>query len=210
MKSGPFKPDRVGDGTGDVIAPATNTANFIPQWDGSNSKTLKDGKVAPSGTIVGTSDTQTLAAKAFSDRITSYNGLPFKGNGIPWIVSLTKYSERSTSIPETALLDGDGEHLPFGIYRITWHAIAHAEGSGGTGLVEIAWATALDFPVSDVSFDLTDTVGGHNTSSIVLFKSSTDDILYSVTMNGAAGDPTFDFAIFVELIGLLDGSLNPL
>ena len=30
-------------GTGDVIAPATNTANNVPQWDGANSKTLKDG-----------------------------------------------------------------------------------------------------------------------------------------------------------------------
>jgi len=32
-----------GAGSGDVIGPATNTANYIPQWDGANSKTLKDG-----------------------------------------------------------------------------------------------------------------------------------------------------------------------
>lgn len=32
-----------GSGTGDVIGPATNTADYIPQWNGSNSKTLKDG-----------------------------------------------------------------------------------------------------------------------------------------------------------------------
>ncbi len=30
-------------GTGDVIAPATNTDNYVPQWSGANSKTLKDG-----------------------------------------------------------------------------------------------------------------------------------------------------------------------
>jgi hypothetical protein len=30
-------------GGGDVIAPATNTDNYIPQWDGANSKKLKDG-----------------------------------------------------------------------------------------------------------------------------------------------------------------------
>jgi hypothetical protein len=30
-------------GTGDVIGPATNTDNYIPQWNGANSKTLKDG-----------------------------------------------------------------------------------------------------------------------------------------------------------------------
>jgi hypothetical protein len=30
-------------GSGDVVGPATNTANYVPQWDGANSKTLKDG-----------------------------------------------------------------------------------------------------------------------------------------------------------------------
>jgi hypothetical protein len=30
-------------GTGDVVGPATNTANYVPQWNGANSKTLKDG-----------------------------------------------------------------------------------------------------------------------------------------------------------------------
>lgn len=28
---------------GDVLGPATNTANYIPQWDGANSKKIKDG-----------------------------------------------------------------------------------------------------------------------------------------------------------------------
>ena len=32
-----------GSGTGDVIGPATNTDGYIPQWNGANSKTLKDG-----------------------------------------------------------------------------------------------------------------------------------------------------------------------
>lgn len=32
-----------GEGSGDVIAPATNTDSYIPQWDGANSKTLKNG-----------------------------------------------------------------------------------------------------------------------------------------------------------------------
>lgn len=32
-----------GSGSGDVIAPATNTDSYIPQWDGADSKTLKNG-----------------------------------------------------------------------------------------------------------------------------------------------------------------------
>lgn len=32
-------------GAGDTISPATNTANSVPQWNGANSKTLKDGLV---------------------------------------------------------------------------------------------------------------------------------------------------------------------
>lgn len=39
-------------GTGDVIGPATNTDNKIPQWDGANSNTLKDGLAI--GTTTGT------------------------------------------------------------------------------------------------------------------------------------------------------------
>lgn len=32
-----------GEGTGDVVGPATNTDSYIPQWDGANSKILKNG-----------------------------------------------------------------------------------------------------------------------------------------------------------------------
>ena len=32
-----------GGGSGDVVGPATNTDSYIPQWNGANSKTLKDG-----------------------------------------------------------------------------------------------------------------------------------------------------------------------
>ena len=32
-----------GSGSGDVVGPATNTDNFIPQWNGDDSKTLKNG-----------------------------------------------------------------------------------------------------------------------------------------------------------------------
>lgn len=34
---------QAGSGAGDVLGPATNTDNFIPQWNGADSKTLKNG-----------------------------------------------------------------------------------------------------------------------------------------------------------------------
>ena len=42
-----------GGGSGDVIAPATNTDSYIPQWNGDNSKTLKNGLAVPAGGLAG-------------------------------------------------------------------------------------------------------------------------------------------------------------
>ena len=55
---------------GAVIGPASATNNHIPQFDGTSGKLLKDGKAAPTGDIVGTSDTQTLTNKTITDSVT--------------------------------------------------------------------------------------------------------------------------------------------
>lgn len=47
-------------GAGDVIGPATNTADYLPQWNGANSKVLKDGVAIPAGGLAGLT---TLALK---------------------------------------------------------------------------------------------------------------------------------------------------
>jgi hypothetical protein len=49
-----------------VIGPASSTDGHIPQFDGPTGKLLKDGKAAPTGTIVGTTDTQTLTNKTLT------------------------------------------------------------------------------------------------------------------------------------------------
>ena len=45
-----------GDGIGDTLSPATNTDAYIPQWNGANSKTLKDGLAVPAGGLAGITD----------------------------------------------------------------------------------------------------------------------------------------------------------
>lgn len=42
-----------GEGSGDVLGPATNNADYIPQWNGANSKTLKNGVAIPAGGLAG-------------------------------------------------------------------------------------------------------------------------------------------------------------
>jgi len=51
-----------------VISPASNTADYIPLWNGANSKTLKDGLAVPAGGLAGlTALGLKLDASAFSD-----------------------------------------------------------------------------------------------------------------------------------------------
>lgn len=60
--------------TGDVVGPASATDNAVALFDGATGKLLKNGSVLPtfpSGTIVGTTDTQTLSAKTLSGAILS-------------------------------------------------------------------------------------------------------------------------------------------
>lgn len=58
--TGPAGP--AGSGSGDVLGPATNTDSYVPQWNGANTKTLKDGLAV--GTAANNIMQLTAAAKA--------------------------------------------------------------------------------------------------------------------------------------------------
>lgn len=72
-----------GGGSGDVVGPASATADAFAQFNGTTGKLLKDSaKAIPTGTVVGTSDTQTLTAKTLTTPIIgayTVAGLPAAG-----------------------------------------------------------------------------------------------------------------------------------
>ncbi|MGE3784217.1 MAG: beta strand repeat-containing protein, partial [Alphaproteobacteria bacterium] len=56
-----------GSGSGDVTGPASSVAGNVASFSGTTGKIIQDsGKALPSGTIVGTSDTQTLTGKTIA------------------------------------------------------------------------------------------------------------------------------------------------
>ena len=71
-----------GAGSGDVIGPATNTDSYIPQWDGANSKTLKNGLAVPTGGLAGLTSpsftTPNLGTPS-AGTLTNCSGLPVSG-----------------------------------------------------------------------------------------------------------------------------------
>ena len=65
-----------GAGSGDVVGPATNTDNYVPQWSGADSKTLKDGRG------IGIADTNLIAvddATAADDEFARFTATGIEG-----------------------------------------------------------------------------------------------------------------------------------
>ena len=114
----------IGDMSGNVIAPATNTDSYVPQWDGADSKTLKDGFSILDEDAMGSDSAISLATqqsiKAYVDSVpvvfqlavsdettaltTGTAKLTFR---MPYAVTLTDVRASVTTAPTDAVITVD-------------------------------------------------------------------------------------------------------
>ena len=114
----------IGDMSGNVVAPATNTDSYVPQWDGADSKTLKDGFPILDEDAMGSDSAVSLATqqsiKAYVDSVpvvfqlavsdettaltTGTAKLTFR---MPYAVTLTAVRASVTTAPTDAVITVD-------------------------------------------------------------------------------------------------------
>lgn len=132
-------------GGGDVTGPASATSGNIPTFSGTTGKIIQDGgKALPSGSVVGTSDTQTLTAKTLTTPIfTGYTvaGLPAAGTAgrIAVVTDAATAGDCDT---------GSGSALAFcRDSGAAWVPLGDGGGSGGSGDV-VGPASSVDGEVA--------------------------------------------------------------
>jgi hypothetical protein len=120
-----------GTGTGDVVGPVGAVDSHIPQFNGTTGKLLKDGKVAPVGAIVGTTDAQELSNKTFNTNgcIRRPSGVLISNPNIA-VTSGTNFEVNSISyvIKAGATKDGD-------VFRISFNSVQLDAGAINRGSI---------------------------------------------------------------------------
>lgn len=91
--------------SGDVIGPATNTDSYIPQWDGADSKKLKNGLAVPAGGLAGITalNTKQQLLTTTSIKTTDYSAQPFELIPVSLAVGNVKITLPSAPADETVI-----------------------------------------------------------------------------------------------------------
>lgn len=205
-----------GGGTGDVIGPATNTDLKIPQWNGANSKTLKDGLTLVTTLGNPGADTSIPSEKAVRAAISSAGGGDVTGPASSTDNAIARFDSTTGKAIQDSLVtvdDTGSVNVPTGqAYKINGSALTAAnvgaiattaKGAasgiasldGSTKVVEnpanaTATATASKIPIADGSGKLdtwiTDAVADGSTKGKAAF--ATNDF------NTSSGVVSIDFA----------------
>ena len=125
-----------------AIAPATNTANYIPQWDGTNSKTLKDGLAVPAGGLAGLTE---VGGKLNLDQTTPQtitNGSPLFSKGVDMANNKWLKSKDYAGTGYLNILKGnEGNEVDVGT-QLNVGSIEAEEDSGAISLFDMAVSSA--------------------------------------------------------------------
>jgi hypothetical protein len=99
-----------GGGLGDTISPATNTDSYVPQWDGADSKTLKNGLA------VGTA-ANNLVQLDGDAKLPAIDGSQLTGISIGATIATYNYTQDFTinkALSGSIIVNAAGKSMPFG------------------------------------------------------------------------------------------------
>ena len=180
-------------GTGDVVGPAGATSGDIVTFNGATGKLIQDsGKVLPSGTVVGTTDSQTLTNKTLTSPTLTTPALGTPATGILTKCTSLPAAQLSGTIPSAvygasslnigttsvALNRASANLALTGISSVT----LPGSTSGSTVLqpTAVAGSTTLTLPAA------TDTLVGKATTDTLTNKTLTSPVLTTPTLGTPA------------------------
>jgi hypothetical protein len=186
--------------SGDVSGPASAVDSRVAAFDGITGKLIKDsGKALPSGTIVGTSDTQTLTNKTWNG-VTI--GVGYGGTGLAsYTIGDIPYASDTTTLSKLAgvavgnvlLSGGVGAAPSWGKVSLTSHISGTlALGNGGTGQTTAQAAmNALAASVADGYY-----LRGNGTNAVMTQIQAADVPTLNQNTTGSAATLTTSRAIY--------------
>lgn len=162
-------------GTGDVVGPASATADAIVLFNGTTGKLVKDStKAVPSGTIVGTTDTQTLTNKTLTSPRIGTSVLDVNGNEV-FAITATASAVNDLTFVNAAAGNAPQIQASGNDTNINLNLVPK-----GTGIVQVGG-------VAVVSTTGTQTLTNKTFGNSTVFLASTTTTQDGITVTGRAG-----------------------